>query len=81
MKSSQFPNKPTTATKPTPYYCSKEHQPEHWRWHKKICVPPDKKPPPSGPPAPPIPLKGSFKDDEDDVDKCIICLDNVLTRS
>ncbi|GMH69459.1 hypothetical protein TL16_g05164 [Triparma laevis f. inornata] len=58
-------------------YCSKEHQMEHWRWHKKICVAPSKKKSAPVPPAPPVPLKGSVDDDEDDVDTCIVCLDDV----
>ncbi|GMH81925.1 hypothetical protein TL16_g09091 [Triparma laevis f. inornata] len=58
-------------------YCSKEHQTEHWRWHKKICVAPDKKLPAFIPPAPPVPLEGSVNEEDDDEDKCIICLNNV----
>jgi len=30
------------------------------------------------PPAPSVPLKGSFEEEEDDEDKYIICLDNVI---
>ncbi|GMH84856.1 hypothetical protein TL16_g10048 [Triparma laevis f. inornata] len=55
-------------------YCSKEHQTEHWRWHKNICVAPQKKMSAHVPPAPPVPLKG---EEEEDEDKCIICLVSV----
>ena len=62
-------------------YCSKEHQTEHWSWHKKICVAPDKKPPAFVPPAPLVPLKVSVNEEEDDEDTCIICLDNVANAN
>ncbi|GMH54923.1 hypothetical protein TL16_g01782 [Triparma laevis f. inornata] len=39
-------------------YCSREHQKEHWRFHKKICVAPGKKKLAPVPPAPPVPVKG-----------------------
>ncbi|GMH80219.1 hypothetical protein TL16_g08453 [Triparma laevis f. inornata] len=32
------------------------------------------------PPSPPVPLKGSVKEEEDDEDACIICLDNVANE-
>ncbi|GMH76985.1 hypothetical protein TL16_g07256 [Triparma laevis f. inornata] len=57
-------------------YCYKEHQADHWRWHKKICVAPDEKLPAFVPPAPP--LVGSVNEEEDDEDTCIICLNNVV---
>jgi len=58
-------------------YCSKEHQTAHWKWHKKICVAPQKKISAPVPPEPPVPLKGSVNEEEEDEDTCIICLDNV----
>ncbi|GMI05323.1 hypothetical protein TrLO_g4107 [Triparma laevis f. longispina] len=61
-------------------YCSKEHQTDHWRWRKKICVAPQKKilaPVPPAPPAPPAPLKGSVHEEEEYEDNCVICLVNV----
>ncbi|GMH60419.1 hypothetical protein TL16_g03045 [Triparma laevis f. inornata] len=59
-------------------YCFKEHQTAHWKWRKKICVAPQKKISASAPPAPPVPLKDSFEEEDDDEDKCIICLDSVV---
>ncbi|GMH65078.1 hypothetical protein TL16_g04115 [Triparma laevis f. inornata] len=55
-------------------YCSKEHQTDHWKWHKKICIAPQKK---MSAPVPPsdAPLKG--KEEDEYVDLCIICLVNV----
>ncbi|GMH66471.1 hypothetical protein TL16_g04438 [Triparma laevis f. inornata] len=48
--------------------CSKEHQTEHWRWHKKICVAPQKK---MSAPVPPFdaPLKGPVNEEEKDENK------------
>jgi len=57
-------------------YCSKYDQTEHWRWRKKICVAPEKKISAIVPPTPPVPLKGSVKDDDEDTS--IICIDNVV---
>ncbi|GMH87305.1 hypothetical protein TL16_g10811 [Triparma laevis f. inornata] len=54
---------------------SKEHQLDHWRWHKKMCVAPQKKISAPVPP-PPVPLKGSVDEEEKDEDKCAICLVN-----
>ncbi|GMH67714.1 hypothetical protein TL16_g04752 [Triparma laevis f. inornata] len=62
-------------------YCSKKHQTEHWRWHKKICVPPDKTPPTFVPPAPLGPLKGSVNEEEDEEDTCIVCFNNVVNAN
>ncbi|GMH60914.1 hypothetical protein TL16_g03151 [Triparma laevis f. inornata] len=53
-------------------YCSKVHQTAHWKWHKKICVAPQKKI------SAPVPLKGSLKEEEEDEVKCVVCLDNVV---
>ncbi|GMH68136.1 hypothetical protein TrLO_g13713 [Triparma laevis f. longispina] len=58
------------------HFYSAKHQMEHWRWHKKICVAPQKKISASAPPAPSVPLKGSVEVDDD---TCIICLDNVVS--
>ncbi|GMH72343.1 hypothetical protein TL16_g05890 [Triparma laevis f. inornata] len=58
-------------------YCSKERQIAHRKWHKKICVAPQKKPLASVPPAPTVSLKGSVEEEEDDGDTCIIWLENV----
>ncbi|GMH77992.1 hypothetical protein TL16_g07617 [Triparma laevis f. inornata] len=58
-------------------YCSKKHQAEHWKLHKKLCVAPSKKRTTICPPAPPVRLKGSVKEKEDDEDTCIIFMDNV----
>ncbi|GMH89414.1 hypothetical protein TL16_g11448 [Triparma laevis f. inornata] len=49
----------------------------HWKWLKKICVAPQKKI--SAPLRPSdAPLKGPVNEDEEDEDKGIICLDNVV---
>ncbi|GMH89068.1 hypothetical protein TL16_g11346 [Triparma laevis f. inornata] len=57
--------------------CSKERQTEHWRFHKKICVAPQKKISAPVPPSPPVPLKGSVNEEEEYEDRCVICLVNV----
>ncbi|GMH84105.1 hypothetical protein TL16_g09816 [Triparma laevis f. inornata] len=59
-------------------YCSAKHQKTYWKWHKKICVAPQKKISGPVPPAPPGPLKGSVKEEEEEGGTCIICLDNVV---
>ncbi|GMH89484.1 hypothetical protein TL16_g11470 [Triparma laevis f. inornata] len=53
-------------------YCSEKHQGAHWKYHKKICVAPQKKISAPVPSAPPVPLKGSVEYE----DKCVICLIN-----
>ncbi|GMH55480.1 hypothetical protein TrLO_g4760 [Triparma laevis f. longispina] len=79
MKSSQSPPITAASAKPAPYCAFPNCKTEHCRWHKKICVAPQKGPAAlSGPPAPPVSLKGSFEEEEDDEDKCIICLDNIV---
>ena len=62
-----LPAKTCSLCKETQYY-SEEDQADHWRWRKKICVAPDKPPPAFIPPAPPVPLKGSVNEEEDDKD-------------
>ncbi|GMH70043.1 hypothetical protein TrLO_g14466 [Triparma laevis f. longispina] len=57
--------------------CSKKHQLDHWRFHKKICVAPQKKMSAPVPPTPLVPLKGSVHEEEEYENKCIICLVNV----
>ncbi|GMH46966.1 hypothetical protein TrLO_g2559 [Triparma laevis f. longispina] len=66
-------------------YCSKKHQTEHWKLHKKICVTPEKKKSAMVPPAPTpvsVAVKGEGEEEEEEdendyKDKCIVCLDNV----
>ncbi|GMH54016.1 hypothetical protein TL16_g01586 [Triparma laevis f. inornata] len=58
-------------------YCSKEHQTEHWKFHKKLCVAPEKKISAPVPPAPLVHLKGSVNEEEIYKDNCFICLVNV----
>ncbi|GMH64662.1 hypothetical protein TrLO_g9077 [Triparma laevis f. longispina] len=58
-------------------YCSEKHQEAHLKYHKKICVTPQKKISAPIPSAPPVPLKGSVDKEEEYEDKCVICLVNV----
>ncbi|GMH58411.1 hypothetical protein TrLO_g7381 [Triparma laevis f. longispina] len=92
MKSGQSPSKPApycafpNCKVPPHYFCSrcqetqncfKEHQIDHWRWHKKICIAPQKKMSARVPFAPPVPLKVSVNEEDEYEDKCVICLVNV----
>ncbi|GMH75768.1 hypothetical protein TrLO_g2659 [Triparma laevis f. longispina] len=58
-------------------YSSEKHQEVHWKYHKKICVAPQKKISMPVPPAPPVPLMGTVVEEEEYEDKCVICLVNV----
>ncbi|GMH64799.1 hypothetical protein TL16_g04046 [Triparma laevis f. inornata] len=58
-------------------FCSEKHQAAHWKYHEKVCTPPQKKISAPIPPAPPVPLKGSIDEEEKDEDKCVVCLMNV----
>ncbi|GMH86439.1 hypothetical protein TL16_g10541 [Triparma laevis f. inornata] len=58
-------------------YCPEKHQEAHWKYHKKLCVAPQKKISAPVPSAPPVPLKGSVNEEEEYKDNCVICLVNV----